>query len=135
MDNNELLELIANICIYYYTSYHYKILHEKVNIPYKIGYWLMRRIKKEYTMYKQTSDVFDISIMPFPYNNHYTITIDYLDIDSIMECIDSYIESHRYIYYNKLPQIDVVSISEHPLENYYVITHDWIKQAIDLYRY
>ncbi len=134
MDDNNLLALLANLCIYYYISYHEKILLEKVNIPDKTLYGLMRRIKYEYIMSKHTSEIYDISIMTFPYDKQYILNEDNLDMVDMMTCIDEYFKEYYYIYYNTSPQINVMSISNHPLENYYCITHDWIKQAIDIYR-
>lgn len=135
MDDNNVLALLANMCIYYYISYHEKILFKKVNIPDNTLPGLMKRIKQEYIMSKHTSEIYDISIMIYPYDKQYILNDDYLDAVEMMECIDRYIEEHRYIYYSTLPQINVVSVSDHPIENYYCFTHEWIKQAIDIYRY
>lgn len=85
-------------------------------------------------MSKHTSEIYDISIMTFPYDKQYILNEDNLDMVDMMTCIDEYFKEYYYIYYNTSPQINVMSISNHPLENYYCITHDWIKQAIDIYR-
>lgn len=134
MDITQILPLLTNMCIYYYTAYHEKILNQIVSIPGEVFPYLMNKIYSEYLDSKNESFVYDIMIMQFPYNKQYTLKEDYLDAVEIMARIDNYIDNHVY-YYNTTIPINVISLSNHPIENYFHLDHSWIKWTIDMYRY
>lgn len=134
MDITQILPLLTNMCIYYYTTYHEKILNRSVDIPDMVFPNLMNRIYREYIAAKETSFVYDVMIMQFPYEKLYTLKDDPLDAVDIMACIDNYIDEHAY-YYNTAVPINVISLSDHPIENYFHLNHSWIKWTIDMYRY
>lgn len=134
MDIVQLLPLLTNMCIYYYTTYHEKILHQYVNIPDNVFDNLMNRLYIEYMNKKNTTFVYDVMIMEFPCEKQYTLNENQLDAVDIMACIDDYVEKHAYYYDTTVP-INVISLSDHPIESYVHFTHSWIKWTIDLYRY
>lgn len=137
MDINAILPLLANMCIYYYITYHEKILHEQINIPDVVHVELMKRIYNQYMSMLpvacQDGYVHDIMIMDGFYSQQYELNKQ-LDAVEIMHVIDEYIEFHAYYYNTSIP-INVISLSPHPIENYICFNHSWIKWIIDLYRY
>lgn len=135
---NEILSLLANICIYYYITYHEKLKHEIVTVPEYVKLELMKRIYHGYmsSLPKCCNDgyVDSLLIMDGVYYTEYTLTdIDEpLDVNKIINDIDEYIDRNKEYY---CTSIYVISLSPHPIENYIQISHDWIKSVIDLYRY
>lgn len=131
MHLNNLLPVIANICIFYYISYNEKILGRKVNINTNMVHEdLMCRIYKGYSEYTNEFNIDSIMIMQFPGESVININNDNIDIVDVFKHIDWWIDYHKEIYINK-GNPNVVSLSFHPIENYVQIDHLWIIQTID----
>jgi len=130
MHITNILNLITDICIYYYIEYYKRILGKKLNISDNIRNVLMKNIYWGYINAFHTSFVYDIQIMEFPYDKHCTLNEDDICIDGMKKVIDEYIETHRR-YYNHSPH--VLSMSNHPIENFMHFDHRWIKNSLDVY--
>lgn len=137
MNINEILPLLANMCIYYYITYHEKIMNQQVDIPNRVHGKLMSCIYEKYMSNVHPDyidgDIFDIKIMDGSYSQQYELNKQ-LDVLDMMRTIDEYIDNCKH-FYNVNSQIMVISLSPHPLENYISFDHLSIKWIIDLYRY
>ena len=136
MDIENIIEAITYICIYYYKQYHAKILNHDVNIPDKTIPDLINRIYLDYVKSCETTYVQNILIMPcsYIYGKHYNLEEDELDLNSMMDQIDNFLDNYDF-YNNNLTPIKVISFSDLPFTNGVTYTNEWIKQFIDMYRY
>lgn len=131
MDIINILPILANICIYYYSSYHEKMFNKSINIPNNVHHKLMEYIYNTYNDIYPDSEVYDIMIMSEFLGKQYKAneTIDFIDI---IQVIDEYIDNHLDNYSTTT---SVISLSPHPLESYVVIDHMNIISIINLYRF
>lgn len=130
----DLLSLLSNICIYYYQSYHEKIYCETISMSTQtinaIHHKLMKYIYNSYDALYPDEDVHDIRIMDDYFGKQYKI--NNMDIDDMINVIDTYIDNNA-ICYNTTTS--VISLSPNELENYVVINHMSITNIFDIFMY
>lgn len=137
MDIETILPSITHICIYYYKSYYSKILNHDVNIPDKTIPDMMNYIYKWYVSTYDTTDVYDITLIPgnYIYNKQYILEEEHgFDITDAIGYIDNFMDNYDF-YSDIIIPINVINISDLPIDNGINITNEWIKRFIDLYRY
>lgn len=130
----DLLSLLSNICIYYYQSYHEKIYYEAISMSTQtinaIHHKLMEYIYNSYDALYPDEDVYDIRIMDDYFGKQYKI--DNMDIDDMINVIDTYIDNNAKCYNTTT---SVISLSPNELENYVVISHMSITNIFDIFMY
>lgn len=126
----DISAILADICIYYYSSYHEKILGEYINIPNNVHRKLMEYIYNIYNDIYPGRKVYDIMIMDEFFGKQYKLN-ETTDFFEMIQVIDDYIYNH--IDHYRTTTLSVISLSPHPLENYVVINHMSIISIINLY--
>ena len=130
MNINDIIPLLVDACLYYYTMYYKIILNEEVVISSDIYYRLSTNIYNTYSNAYTNCYVKDIMILDDIYGKQYELNKE-IDIDTICQIIYDYLINHTGYYNTSIP---VISLSPNEIENYVVFDHLWIKWTIDQYR-